>query len=145
MNIKIKEILSGKGSEVWAVTPDSTVYEAIEMMASKGVGALAVKSGDRLAGILSERDYARKVILKGKSSRETMVKDIMTTNVVCVSEERKVDECLALMTEKRIRHLPVLDEGKMIGIITIGDVLKTVIRDQENLIGHLEYYIAGKA
>jgi CBS domain-containing protein len=143
MNIKIKEILSGKGSEVWAVTPDSTVYEAIEMMASKGVGALAVKSGDRLAGILSERDYARKVILKGKSSRETMVKDIMTTNVVCVSEERKVDECLALMTEKRIRHLPVVEGDKLLGMISVGDLVKATIKEQSFTIEQLESYIRG--
>ncbi len=143
MNIKIKEILSGKGSEVWAVTPESTVYEAIEMMASKGVGALAVKSGDRLAGILSERDYARKVILKGKSSRETKVKEIMTTNVVCVSEERKVDECLALMTEKRIRHLPVVEGDKLLGMISVGDLIKATIKEQSFTIEQLESYIRG--
>ena len=143
MNIKIKEILSGKGSEVWAVTPESTVYEAIEMMASKGVGALAVKSGDRLAGIVSERDYARKVILKGKSSRETRVKEIMTTNVVCVSEERKVDECLALMTEKRIRHLPVVEGDTLLGMISVGDLVKATIKEQSFTIEQLESYIRG--
>lgn len=143
MNIKIKEILSGKGSEIWAVTPDATVYEAIEMMATKGVGALAVKSGERLAGIVSERDYARKVILKGKSSRETRVEEIMTTNVVCVSDDRKVDECLALMTEKRIRHLPVVDGEKLLGMISVGDLVKATIKEQSFTIEQLESYIRG--
>lgn len=143
MNIKIKEILSGKGSEVWAVTPDSTVYEAIEIMATKGVGALAVKSGERLVGIVSERDYARKVILKGKASRETKVKEIMTTNVVCVNEERKVDECLALMTEKRIRHLPVVEGEILIGMISVGDLIKATIKEQSFTIEQLESYIRG--
>lgn len=144
MNIKIKEILSSKGSEIWAVTPDSTVYEAIEMMALKGVGALAVKSGERLAGIVSERDYARKVILKGKSSRETRVDEIMSTNVVCVSEELKVDECLALMTEKRIRHLPVVDGDKLLGMISVGDLVKATIKEQSFTIEQLESYIRGR-
>jgi CBS domain-containing protein len=143
MKAKIIEILSAKGKEVWSVSPDSTVYEAIEMMADKGVGALAVTSGGNLAGIVSERDYARKVILQGKSSKDIKVNEIMTTNVVCVSEERKVDECLALMTEKRIRHLPVLAGDALVGMISVGDLVKSIIREQSFTIEQLESYIRG--
>jgi len=143
MKAKIIEILSAKGKEVWSVSPDSTVYEAIEMMADKGVGALAVTSGANLAGIVSERDYARKVILQGKSSKDIRVEEIMTTNVVCVSEERKVDECLALMTEKRIRHLPVLAGDALVGMISVGDLVKSIIREQSFTIEQLESYIRG--
>jgi len=113
------------------------------MMADKGVGALAVTSGANLAGIVSERDYARKVILQGKSSKDIRVEEIMTTNVVCVSEERKVDECLALMTEKRIRHLPVLAGDALVGMISVGDLVKSIIREQSFTIEQLESYIRG--
>ena len=143
MKIKISEILSVKGHNVWSVSPEATVYEAIEIMAEKGVGALAVTSGDKLAGIISERDYARKVILKGHSSKETPVSAIMSTDVVCVSGDQRVDECMALMTEKRIRHLPILDNDKLIGMISVGDLVKSIIKEQSFTIEQLEGYIRG--
>ncbi|MDK1025662.1 MAG: CBS domain-containing protein [Gammaproteobacteria bacterium] len=144
MKTKIKEILAVKGHSIWAVSPESTVFEAIEVMADKGVGALAVTLDEKLVGIVSERDYARKVILKGQSSRETFVREIMSTEVVCVSGEEKVDECMALMTEKRIRHLPILDGDKLVGMISVGDLVKTIIRDQTFTIEQLEGYIRGR-
>lgn len=144
MKTKIKEILAVKGHSVWAVSPESTVFEAIEVMADKGVGALAVTLDEKLVGIVSERDYARKVILKGQSSRETFVREIMSTEVVCVSGEEKVDECMALMTEKRVRHLPILDGDKLVGMISVGDLVKTIIRDQTFTIEQLEGYIRGR-
>ena len=143
MQTTISEILSSKGKDVWAVSPDASVYEAIEIMADKGVGALAVKSGGSIAGILSERDYARSVTLKGKSSKEIKVREIMTTSVVCINEDRKVDECLALMTEKRIRHLPVIDGDALIGIVSLGDLVKSIIKEQSFTIDQLESYIRG--
>lgn len=144
MKTKIKEILAVKGHSVWAVSPESTVFEAIEVMAEKGVGALAVTLDEKLVGIVSERDYARKVILKGQSSRETFVREIMSTEVVCVSGEEKVDECMALMTEKRIRHLPILDGDKLVGMISVGDLVKTIISEQTFTIEQLEGYIRGR-
>lgn len=143
MKTKIKEILAVKGQDVWAVSPQSTVYDAIDKMAEKGVGALAVTKDDRLVGIVSERDYARKVILKGQASRETTVKEIMTTDVVCVTGEESVDECMALMTENHIRHLPVMDGEKLIGMISVGDLVKSIIRNQTFTIEQLEGYIRG--
>lgn len=144
MKTKIKEILAVKGHSVWAVSPESTVFEAIEVMADKGVGALAVTLDEKLVGIVSERDYARKVILKGQSSRETFVREIMSTEVVCVSGEEKVDECMALMTEKRVRHLPILDGDKLVGMISVGDLVKTIISEQTFTIEQLEGYIRGR-
>jgi CBS domain-containing protein len=143
MKTKIKEILSSKGRDIWSVSPQSTVYEAIEMMADKGVGALAVTLDDKLVGIVSERDYARKVILKGESSREITVRSIMTKEVVCVSGEQSVDECMAVMTEKRIRHLPIMDGNKLVGMISVGDLVKSIIKEQSFTIEQLEGYIRG--
>ncbi|MDK1025064.1 MAG: CBS domain-containing protein [Gammaproteobacteria bacterium] len=141
MRTKIKEILAAKGHNVWALPPQSTVYDAIEMMAEKGVGALAVTSDENLEGIVSERDYARKVILKGKSSKETSVREIMSTDVICGSGDLRVDECMAIMTEKRIRHLPIMDGDKMVGMISIGDLVKRIIKEQSFTIEQLELYI----
>ena len=146
MDTTVKQMLAGKEiKELWTLKPDDTVLYALEYMAEKNIGALPVLEDDILVGIFSERDYARIFPLKKDSPQTTPISEVMTEEVFCISPENSACDCMGMMTEKRIRHLPVLEEGKMIGIITIGDVLKTVIRDQENLIGHLEYYIAGKA
>jgi len=141
--VTVRQLLESKGRDVWAIDPDASVYEAIEMMAEKGIGALLVTNGGELVGILSERDYARKVILKGRSSKKTPVKDIMTKRVLFVSPERTMDECMALMTNKHIRHLPVMEDGKLIGIFSVGDVIKKMISQQEFIIDQLETYIRG--
>ncbi|MFQ5420059.1 MAG: CBS domain-containing protein [Anaerolineae bacterium] len=142
----VSQILQNKGHEVWSVSPDDTVYDALSLMASMNVGALLVLSEGEIAGIFSERDYARKVVLQGKSSKKTPVNDVMTTAVVCVNADQNLETCMALMTEKHIRHLPVLTEsGELTGLISIGDVVKAVISEQEHLINHLEGYITGRA
>ena len=140
----VQSILDRKGSQFWAVRPDQSVYEAIEIMANRAVGALLVMSGDEMVGILSERDYARKVTLKGRNSKETMVRDIMSSPVFSVSPSRSVEECMGFMTERRIRHLPVVDAGKVLGVISIGDLIKWIISEQEATIQQLHNYIAGK-
>jgi CBS domain-containing protein len=139
----VRELLRIKGQETWSVTPDTPVYDALKLMAEKNVGALLVLEGDKLAGILSERDYARKVILKGKASKHTPVGEIMSEQVVCVTPEQSVAECMALMTDKRFRHLPVVEDGKLVGVISIGDVVKAIISEQKFVIEQLEHYIAG--
>lgn len=139
----IHNILQAKGSQAWHVLPRSTVYDAIKLMGEKNVGALLVMEDSRIAGIVSERDYTRKVILKGKSSKETMVEEIMTTEVKTVNDSQSVFECMEIMTSLHIRHLPVMDKGKLAGIISIGDVVKAVISDQQDTIEHLKTYIAG--
>ena len=138
----VRQILEGKGNQVWTVTADISVYEALRLMGEKEIGALAVTEGDALVGMLSERDYARKVVLKGKTSRETLVGAIMTAPVHAVRPDQSVEECMALMTEKRVRHLPVLENGKLIGMISQGDLVKFIIEDQRFIIGQLESYIA---
>ena len=146
MDSTVKQMLAGKDTnELWTISPDDTVLQALKVMAEKNVGALPVLEGEQLVGIFSERDYARIIPLKIESPKSTLISEVMTSEVICISLENTACDCMGMMTEKRIRHLPVMDEGKMIGIITIGDVLKQVIKDQEILIGHLEYYIAGKA
>lgn len=137
----VEQVLGHKGGAVFGVRSDDTVYRALEMMAEKGVGALLVLDDEELVGILSERDYARKGILMDRSSRETKVSELMTARVLCVGLETSVDQCMALMTEKRIRHLPVLDDGRVVGVISIGDVVRTVISEQEFIIHELERYI----
>lgn len=140
---RVRHLLDAKGRNVLSISPDASVLDAIRLMAEKGVGALVVLDGDALAGIVTERDYARKVILKGRSSRTTAVKDIMTAEVVTTSSDRSVEECMNIVTEQRIRHLPVVDGGKLTGIISIGDLVKAVIADQQEAIEHLQHYING--
>jgi CBS domain-containing protein len=139
----ITSILKTKGREVWSVAPDATVYEAIALMAEKGIGAVLVISQGTLVGIVSERDYARKVILQGRSSRETYVQEIMTSSLVTVHSANTVDECMRIMTQYRIRHLPVLENGKLLGIVSIGDLVKAIISDQAHTIDQLHTYITG--
>jgi IMP dehydrogenase len=139
----IKELLKVKGHNIWTVEPDDSVYDAIKLMADKEVGALMVMEGRKLVGVISERDYARKVILKERSSRGTKVKEIMTTRVVYAQPEQNVNECMVLMSEKHIRHLPIMEEEKLLGVITIGDLVKSIIAQQQLTIEQLEQYISG--
>ena len=137
----VKQILEGKTHKVLSVAPYVSVFDALQIMADKNVGALVVLDGDKLVGIFSERDYARKVALLGKSSKDTQVLDIMTTRVLCATPERTVEQCLALMTDKRVRHLPVIDHKKVIGVISIGDMVKEMLAEQQFVIAQLESYI----
>jgi len=139
----VYEILQKKGDEIWAVGPSDTIYGALELMREKNTGAVLVVETDILLGIFSERDYARKVVLEGKASRTTAVRDAMTTKVAYVRPHQTVEECMALMTEKRIRHLPVFEGEKLIGVISIGDVVRSKISEQEFIIEQLENYITG--
>lgn len=143
--LSVKKLLEGKhGHTTWTVTPEHMVIDALHLMAEKNIGAVLVMEDDRLAGIFSERDYARKIILQGKSSKETLVKEIMSDRVAYVTPSATLEECMALMTEKRFRHLPVLDEtGNVVGMISIGDMVKETISNQKFLIEQLERYIAG--
>jgi len=137
----VRDLLAGKSRDVWSIGPDQTVYDAIALMSERGIGAVLVLDGAELVGILSERDYARRVILKGKASRETQVREIMTTNLIHVTHERTIEDCMAIMTTSRIRHLPVLHEGKLAGILSIGDIVKAMISDKQAHIDQLEDYI----
>ena len=139
----VSAILAHKGSAVWSIAPNATVFDAIQLMADKNVGALPVVENGKLAGMISERDYTRKVILKGKSSKETPVKDIMTQELVTVDASHSVTECMRVMTEKRIRHLPVMEGSKMIGLVSIGDLVRRIISAQTATIDNLEKYITG--
>jgi CBS domain-containing protein len=139
----VRQILAAKGGDAWSVAPETPVIEALTLMAEKDVGAVLVRRGEELVGIFSERDYARKVILRGRSSRDTPVSDIMTTKVCCVPPTITSDECLALMTEKRVRHLPVKEGQGIAGVISIGDVVKAMLADQRFAIEQLESYITG--
>jgi CBS domain-containing protein len=140
----IESVLKLKGRQVLSVAPTATVYEAIEKMSEKSVGSLLVMSEGQLAGILSERDYARKVILKDRSSKQTQVREIMTTPVITVTPRDTVEECMRTMTENRIRHLPVVDRDRVVGVISIGDMVNWIITAHEETIGHLQSYIAGQ-
>jgi len=139
----VKEILQVKGYDTWSVAPDVPVYDALKLMADKNVGAVLVIDAGNLVGIMSERDYARKVILKGKSSKEIPVREIMTEKVLCVRPDQTVKECMTLMTDKRVRHLPILEDDRLIGVISIGDVVNSIISEQEYVIERLGAYIWG--
>jgi len=140
---KIVSILNNKDDHIWSVGPDETVYDAIALMADKRIGALLVVTERRLIGIITERDYARKVILHGRSSRDTQVREIMTRSLITVTPDHTVDECMRLVTEHRIRHLPVLDDDKLVGLISIGDLVNSIIEAQAQTINHLHSYITG--
>ncbi len=137
------EILDEKGHDIYSVTPDDTVLDALRLLADKGVGALLVMEGDKLVGIVTERDYARKVILAGKASRDTPVREVMTAKVLYAGPHRTVDECMALMTDINARHLPVLDGERVVGVLSIGDLVRVKLREQNFLIDQLSQYIAG--
>ena len=139
----VKQILKHKGCQTYATHPDARTYDALKLMAEKNVGALLVLENGRLVGILSERDYARKVVLKGKSSPETPVGDIMTERVLCVRPDQTVEECMALMTERHVRHLPVLLGDEVVGIVSIGDLVKATLDEKDFVIKQLEKYITG--
>lgn len=141
--LRIKFLLANKSKTVWSIGPDEPVLHAIRLMSDKGIGALPVVDRDQLVGIVSERDYARKVILKGRSSADTPVSQIMTSSVITVSPDHTVHGCMEIVTEKRIRHLPVVEKNKLIGMISIGDLVKAVIEEQQQTIVQLERYIAG--
>jgi CBS domain-containing protein len=140
----IADLLKVKGHRVWCIAPSATVLQALQLIAEKDIGALAVVQGDTLVGIFSERDYARKIVLQGRSSSTTTVSEVMTPKVVVVGPDRTVEEAMALMTEKRLRHLPVMVEGKLTGIVSIGDLVKAIISEQNFVISQLESYIYGQ-
>lgn len=139
----IRQILEQKSNDIWVTTPETSVYDALLLLAEKNIGALLVLKNDELVGIVSERDYARKVALFGKASVNTPVSEIVTTEVFSVGPQNSIEEAMALMTDKRIRHLPVIEEGKVVGVISIGDLVKSIIANQEYVIDHLEKYISG--
>ena len=139
----VRQILQKKGNQVWTVAPQTTVYQALELMAKHNIGSLIVTANDQIQGIFSERDYARKVILVGRSSKTSTVGDLMTKDVLYVQPDDTIEDCMGLMTTKRCRHLPVLADGKLTGVISIGDVVKAIIDDREITIRELERYITG--
>jgi CBS domain-containing protein len=143
MSDTVASVLQHKGSEIWSVRPDASVYDAIALMAGKSVGAVLVVDRTELLGILSERDYARKVILQGRSSKDTKVAEIMTTPVISVTPRTTVHECMEIVTANRIRHLPVVDAGQVVGIVSIGDLVRKIVASHEETIHHLHEYIAG--
>lgn len=140
---KVRDILNVKGRDVWSIEPDASVYDAMRLMADKGVGALLVMEGEKLAGIISERDYARKVILQGRSSRTTQVSEIMISRVAYAELDQDIEECMAVITEERVRHLPVIEAGRVVGVISIGDLVKSIIDEQKFMIEQLVRYING--
>ncbi len=139
----ISDILHHKGTQAWSIAPEATVFDAIQMMAEKNVGALLVTEMDKLVGIISERDYTRKVALKGRSSKETLVKEILSGQVIHVTPDHSVEECMHLMTDHRVRHLPVLEGGNIVGVVSIGDLVNWIISVQSSTIQQLQTYIAG--
>jgi CBS domain-containing protein len=140
----ISSILKHKGSKVWSISPEATVFEAIQLMAEKNIGALLVVTGEKLVGVMSERDYTRKVALKGKSSKETQVREIISLPAIFVSPDRTIEDCMRLMTENRVRHLPVLEGDRILGVVSIGDLVNWLISAQSEAINQLESYITGQ-
>ena len=139
----VRQILDAKGHDVATIGANDTVYDAIKKMADNNIGSLVVMDGEKIVGIITERHYARNVFLKGKASPNTLVKDIMSTRVVCASPDQSVDECMAVMTDKAVRHLPVLENKRLVGLVSIGDLVKSIIGDQKFIIEQLERYIGG--
>ncbi len=140
---RIQTLLKKKGYDVWSIAPDASVYDAIHLMAEKAVGALIVMDGPNLVGVISERDYARKIILEGRSSENTKISEIMSSEVITVGPDNRIEECMAMMTERRIRHLPVLDGDEVLGVISLGDLVKYIIAEQQFVIEQMERYING--
>ncbi len=138
---KVREILRSKGGDVFSVEPGITVYKAIEQMCERNIGGLLIVEQEKLVGIFTERDYARKLILKGKSSKDTAISELMTKNPFTVTADNTIEDCMNIMTEKRIRHLPVVEGERLVGVISIGDVVRQIIQDQKSIIEHLEHYI----
>ena len=143
MSLTVRELLNHKASGIYAIRPDASVLEALELMAREDISSVLVMEGDALKGIFTERDYARKVILRGRNSRDTVVRELMTSQLLTVSQEQTIEDCMSLMTNKHIRHLPVLDGDKVVGLVSIGDVVKSVIAGHEETIQQLAGYIAG--
>ena len=143
-NVTIGTVLHHKGTSVWTISPGATVFEAIQLLAQKNVGALPVVEGDKVIGIFSERDYTRKVALEGKTSHKTLVREIISTNVVSVTPHHTLEDCMRLMTEKHIRHLPILEGGKMVGFISIGDLVNWIISAQSATIDQMQSYLSGR-
>jgi CBS domain-containing protein len=139
----VRSVLQSKGSDIWSTAPDTLVIDALKVMAEKNVGALLVMEGNQLVGIFSERDYARKVVLKGESSHNIAIRNVMSSGVISVTPDQSIEDCMALMTGKHIRHLPVLENSKLVGMISIGDVVKAIISQHEDTIKQLENYITG--
>jgi CBS domain-containing protein len=140
---RIQTLLKKKGYDVWSIAPDASVYDAIHLMAEKAVGALIVMDGPKLVGVISERDYARKIILEGRSSENTKISEIMSSEVITTGPDNRIEECMAIMTERRIRHLPVLDGNEVLGVISLGDLVKYIIAEQQFVIEQMERYING--
>ncbi|KPK29743.1 MAG: histidine kinase [Nitrospira bacterium SG8_35_1] len=143
MMATVKQLLKSKENNIWSISPEATVFEGLQAMADKNIGALLVTKDDNLVGIFSERDYARKVILKGKASKDTTIGELMTREVVYITPENSLDECMALMSAKHIRHLPIISNGKLLGLLTLGDVVKEILSNQEFKIQEMEKYISG--
>lgn len=139
----VANVLAQKTQNIWSIAPKAMVFEAIQLMAEKNVGSIIVLDGDQLVGIISERDYTRNVVLKGKSSRETPIEEIMTRNIITVTDQTGIGECMRVMTEKRVRHLPVLENGKVVGMVSAGDVMKWTLAAQTATINQLQSYITG--
>ncbi len=139
----VRHLLDRKGRRVHSIRPDASVFDALKIMAEKNIGSLVVLEDEKLVGIITERIYAREIALKGRTSAQTLVRDVMSTNVICVQPDQTVEECMAVMTKKTVRHLPVVEHGRVVGIVSIGDMVNSIIRDQEFIIDQLEHYIQG--
>jgi CBS domain-containing protein len=139
----VRHLLDRKGRRVHSIRPDASVFDALKIMAEKNIGSLVVLADEKLVGIITERIYAREIALKGRTSAQTLVRDVMSTNVICMQPDQTVEECMAVMTKKTVRHLPVVEHGQIVGIVSIGDMVNSIIRDQEFIIDQLEHYIQG--